>query len=488
MKKYFFTVLLLIVSINLSGSSIPSEEELLDKLKNCDYFDCPNVVEWCGLLRVRKSVPLLVQLLENRKSDCYWELRKDIVKALGKIGDPDAIGILLRCLPNRDALFALKRIDPDWKNRPETSEYFVRQLDKFYKNKESDNIRELFKIIISMDFDVQQEKNICLEIISKKDIEMFLIEDVVDHLVKLKALEAVEPLMTRLENIATKDFETGDYYVNALDSLMPDWRQTQRGKALESRILFEFKRVKAEITQPIDCYEESEMEDYSNQIRTLTWYPSGVLLLLETARDEQGVTDFRFHSILALGDIAKPGETDILCTLIKLLNDKNPMIISLALEGLNYLGRRYEGNAPAEPAAQEIVGTLLNLMEKEGSEEISRDQLIDGLLIWGDERVAPILLNLLKQNPNPNLYSFSDNTLQILDKLIELGHPETFTELMRLYDAADKGGKIWRDEYIKIMGELKDPRALPLLQKALTDRERRIRAYAEWAIYHITKE
>lgn len=488
MRKYFFTVLLLIMSINLNGTSIPSEEELLQKLKNCDYLECQTVVEWCGLLKVSKAVPLLVQLLESRKNDCYWRLRADIVRALGKIGDPDAIGILLRCLPNRDALFALKRIDPDWKYRPESSEYFARQLDKFYKNQKSDDLRDLFKIIISMDFDAQQEKNICLEILSKKDSGRFFIEEVVDHLVKLKVLEAFEPLMTRLENIATKDFETADYFVKALDSLMPDWRQTPRGKALENRILLEFKKVKAGIIQPVDCDEEQDTEDYYNQIKALTWYPSGVLLLSEAARDEQEVVDLRIHAIMTLGDIAKPGDTDILCTLIELLNNKNPMLISYAIEGLNQLGRRYEGTAPAEPVALEIVGTLLGLMEKEGPEEISRNSVIDGLLIWGDERVAPVLLTLLQKNPNPKLYTFGDKTLLILDKLIELDHPETFTELIRLYNAADKGGERWKALYIKTMGELKDPRALPLLQMALTDEDRRVRAYAEWAIYHITKE
>ena len=484
MKKCVFIILLSMVFIHLSGSSQPSEEELLKKLKKCDYtLKCEAAIEWCGILRIKKAVPLLEQLLENENRKLHWQSRIEIIKALGKIGEPRSIGILLRRLPNRDAIFALQQIDPNWKYRQETQEYFDQQLEAFYKSVDSSDIERTFETLLRLDFDEQRVKNLCLEVLTKKENASCLYEvinEAVDWLVKAKAVEAIDPLLGRVENLTGKYNHIG-IYVEALDSLFPAWHESPRGKAIEERIIREFKRIKAGIQRPINAECNPSPKNYINKIEVLKWFPSGVSLLLEAVRDEQELYDFRRKAAEALGEIAKPGDTHILRVLIELLKQENSTMSATALWVLKRLGKRYKGTAPAEPAALEIVDKLVGLMENQDPEYFSRDRIIEGLLIWGDYRVAPVLLNLLKDKPKVDTYE----TFIILDKLIEIGHPETFATVVRLYNAAEKNTK---GHYIKILGELKDPQAVPLLRNALTDKNRRVRAYAEWAIYHITKE
>jgi len=482
MKKCIFTALLLIMVINLRGSTVPSEKELLEKLKENDYWECGEIVEWCGLLKVKKAVPLLVQLLENKGAvERHWGSGIDIITALGKIGDPGAIDILLRCLPNGHAISALEKIDPNWRYRQEARNYFAQQLDEFYKNLNGGDVGETFENLLAINSDEQRVKNLCLEILPKKKLDFYIIEMAIDRLVKAGAIGAVGPLLDRLENFA--DDDEIDACVKALDSLLPAWRESRLGKAIEEKIIGEFKKIKAKIPRPIDVEDTSTPRKYRDKIKALIRYPSGVSLLLEVLRDEQEFVFFRREAAWALGNIARPGDNHIICALIALLQHENPELSSTALEGLNRIGRRYKGTAPAEPGAPEIVHRLVILMENPDIEAFRDDDLIDGLLIWGDEQVAPILLNRLKNKPDEYPY----RTFPILARLVELNHPETFAAAVRLYNAAgeDRNGK---ELYLKILGELKDPKALPLLQKALTDKDRSVRAYAEWAIYHITKE
>ena len=50
------------------------------------------------------------------------------------------------------------------------------------------------------------------------------------------------------------------------------------------------------------------------------------------------------------------------------------------------------------------------------------------------------------------------------------------------YKAEDHEKILW----LRTLAELKDPRALPILQEALQYKDLEIRAYAEWAIFHIS--
>ncbi|UCH97235.1 MAG: HEAT repeat domain-containing protein [Candidatus Aminicenantes bacterium] len=427
MKKYTVIIFCFLLFFNLSAGPIPTAAELLEKLEKCDLPECRVAVEWCGLLKVREAVPILENLLEKKDSR-YWRLKIEIVKALGKIGDLNSIGVLLSHLPNPYAVSALNQIDPNWRYRIETEKYHAQQLDKFYRN-DSNKCRdreETFEVLLVIDDDEQRMKGLCLDVLEQKDGD--LMSDAVDKLVELNAYEAIDPLLDILEEPPRHYIYR---YVNALDALSPGWRESERGRAMGERIIREFKKRKAEFDRHIidpeyaklyDEYKELQSSGNNNKShpqlefnaykgsREITaalemiqqvQLPSGIPLLLQIFQDEQELLSLRCQVAEALGEIIEAGDTKTLRILIKNLNHKQAEVRFASVQALKRFGERY---------------------------------------------------------------------------------PDT---VVQLYNEAKESV---RDSYIKILGRLKDPRALPILQKALKDKNRSVRAYAEWGIYHITKE
>jgi HEAT repeat protein len=93
-------------------------------------------------------------------------------------------------------------------------------------------------------------------------------------------------------------------------------------------------------------------------------------------------------------------------------------------------------------------------------------------------RITADLLEILDKK----LYPSSYDTLAIAVTLTHFSDPRILDTVVQLYKEAKESLK---GSYIKILGCLKDRRALPILEKALQDKNRSVRAYAEWGIYQI---
>lgn len=514
MKKYTVIIFCFMLFFNLSAGSIPTAAELLEKLEKCDLPECRVAVEWCGLLKVREAVPLLETLLE-KKDFRYWRLKNEIVKALGKIGDPNSIGALLRLLPTFDAVSALNHIDRDWRYRNKTGKYYEQQLDKFYRNdpNKCGHREDTLAVLLVIDYDEQRIKALCLDVLRQKDWDLMI--DAVDKLVELNAYDAVEPLLDILEELPRSEEAPRHYiyrYVNALDVLSPGWRESERGKAMGERIIREFKKRKTEFDRHIfdpeyaEVYEEykKELESSGNNnqshphiefnvykgSREITdtlgmiqqvRLPSGIPLLLEIFQDEQELIYLRCQAAEVLGEIIEPGDTKTLRILINNLSHKQADVRLASVQALGRFGERFPKTVAAMPEAGKVAKELLILLKNQKEKKWRLGGILRGLEVWGDNQVAGDLLEILDKK----LYPFSYDTLAIAVTLTHFNDPRILDTVVQLYNEAEESVK---DSYIAILGRLKDRRALPILEKALQDKNRSVRAYAEWGIYHITQE
>lgn len=509
MKKYTVIIFCFMLFFNLSAGPIPTAAELLKKLEKCDLPECRVAVEWCGLLKVREAVPILESLLE-RKDSRYWRLKIEVVKALGKIGDINSLGVLLRRLPSHYAVSALNQIDFNWKYRNETEKYYTQQLDELYRNvpNKCSGREEAFEVLLIIDYDEQRMKGLCLDVLTQKDWD--LMRDAVNKLVELNAYEAIEPLLDILEELP-RNYIYRYEYVNALDELSPGWRESQRGKVIGEHIIREFKKRKAEFDRYIidpeyaKLYNEykdlqsSGNKNESNPHIEFTVYkgsreirdtlemiqlvrlPSSIPLLLKVFQDKQELLSLRCEVAEILGEIIEPGNSKTLRTLIENLSHKQADVRLASFQALKRFGEKYPETAHTMPQAGKVAKELVILLKNQKENKWRIRDILRGLEAWGDNQVAADLLAILDKK----LYPSSYDTLAIAVTLTHFNDPRILDTLVQLYNEAEESVKAL---YIKILGRLKDRRALPILQEALHNKNRSVRAYAEWGIYHITEE
>jgi len=491
-----------------SKAATPTVDELLKKIERGESPDYEEALEWCGLLRVKEAVSVIERKLKNIDHN-HWRLKAKIIKALARIGDPNSIGVLLHCLPEREAVTALNQIDRNWKHRDVTKNYYSKQLAEYNKNNRNDNIytrRKLFKKLLLLDYNQQNIKNLCLKVLRERD--NVLIESAIDKLVELNAREAIEPLL----DILVKSPQTNFYIcLRALDEIWPEWRESKRGKEIGKQLVQNFKEKKDFFYRHIPKRNDSEsdekylenksseqnsdfypfIEDTSSigakelrdalrQIEKVR-VPAAKPLLLKIIQNKQELLALRLEVLFVMDELFEPKDSKLINALIENLNAEQISLQSNSLIILVLYGEKYPDYAHNIPQREKIIKKLRTFLKNPDEECSLFIDSMRGLQTWGGNCVVDDFLEVV--NKKPHCYRYY--TLRITKMLSNFNDPRVMTTLMRLYQEAREYHK---KEYIKIFGRLRDRKALPILQKELYNKDRTIRAYAEWAIYNINKE
>lgn len=508
-KQFFYIGTLLFVCMRLlfilplagsPGGSPPPKEKLLRELAKPGDFELAKTVEWCGLLRVREAVPYLQKILE--KDEPYMTTAQtEAIVALGRIGGPGVLELLLPWLPMNDAITALDRLDKDWRKRGQTIKLYEKYrralLEKIEKGTPKDSRGlDIWREFYSMAaIDPEGLRPICIELLRKGGDDGFFY--VYPFFKKHGGDGAVPLILDRIrQSIAAGDnvFSYLERYLDLLDTSSPGWRESQAGLKIldsctrllnEARAKYDKNRLGKNPAPTDDKYVNKNSPDFFKYKHAREYmaafrlmfefrFPRSAPLMFSLARDKKEFPAVRAMAMYTLGLVAEPDRPEVVKLLLKGVRSSDKYMSIQAANGLCEYGKRRRYRKKLEPMAR---GVTLELLKKLKTERGEFDHAFTGLIAWGDERVVPPVLAVMEKMSRRNRGL-------LIDVLAHFHHPDSVDGIIRLYSKAEKWDK---DDYIKALAKLKDPNALPFLRSALKDENRRIRATAEWAIYEIKK-
>jgi HEAT repeat protein len=164
-------------------------------------------------------------------------------------------------------------------------------------------------------------------------------------------------------------------------------------------------------------------------------------------------------SIRALGRLKNH---KVIRFLIPLLQDSDYHIVGEAISSLG------------ESGAAEACPALITILQNNKSEFTS--EILEALFALGEPRTFELAHDFLEKTSD-------DLRNNVIKLLMPHWNKSQLDEIANNFHKAEDHEKIF---WLKTLAELKDPRALPILQEALQYKDLEIRAYAEWAIFHIS--
>jgi HEAT repeat protein len=478
----------------------PDPEEILRHLDQVKASN-PKMIYWIGILKLKPAVPHLCQLLETSK-----RYEKEIVSALGRIGDPIAVLPIVRhvkkCCRSRDDVEAalpharsvLQQIDSQW-----TAHLEIQQVL-------ASSIRDNDLIFVSF-ISPQDAVPMCMETIrrNKEETAVVALRILKREKVPCAFIPVLDALYTQLN--AQDGPDNFEEYVAALDGIDPQWRSKggarRRFRECYSGLREVMKKSDLkiyEVDEKIQCLlkidrqralplllteirRSRDLEDIFDCSPQLPPAAFGVIrestvrrALLRRLADSD--PEIRVQAARLLG---KAGAEEAIPSLCSLTEDANIEVKIASLQALAGLGCR--------EVFPLIVRTLNAIIQSDSDNGHLIPVLIESLARLHEDRVVPELLKMLK---NEDDYSSWED--EIVEALGRTGDKRVSAVLVpflleRLDDEsgstsypADEEGFIISGTIETLLG-LKDPRILPAMKKLLDHPLPRVRAYAAWAVY-----
>lgn len=449
-------------------------EEMIKDLQSSDYFVRMTAIENLGIFKDRRAI----KPLEEAFFKGNWEEKHEVINALRLIHHPDAIKSFIKMLQDPgfgyEAAAALSFIEPNWRQRPEAKKAF----DSYVLMLQEKGYKKRAAIIMVALIDPDKALKPVLNLFIKRDLEF--LNEICASLGLIKSKESLQSLIDYF-------FDWHYPYIksnvsDALDKIDPDWRKLKYVKDKIPILLKELEKQTDKIKKIIAL-------SYCELLKNSETIP----FLIKMANE--GDYELRCKAIYVLAAFKEKRTQSII---LRALNDKDKLVKQTAIQAIGNMGlQKYcpliiDRIKDKDKFATGVIidsicklrceSALESLIKIAGSNEDSyiKQKALSAIVMIGNNTAVPKLMDLIKQRNYDSYYSdrlidtlmhFQDN--RIADSLIPILIESRFSP---------------RAKEIELLGRLKDPRALELLQKALLSKDLRVRAYAEWAIWNIQNQ
>jgi len=514
-------------------ASPQEEQKLIQQLKNKDEELQLMAIEMLGLKRIKAAVPPLINLLESK--ELRREQKVEIIYALGNIGDPQAILSILRSFDEISFYNkfypiegSLKKMDPNWRERPEVQEFFDEVAEKF-QHADCQNCKRCNLLDTMVFLDPKRSTRWCLDSVVRQDdccLRLAIIT-----LGKQKEHKAIGPLIN-LFRYETAIFSP-DLLSQALNKIDRNWRTHHMTKKIVQEIL-------AEYTTHV---KRGEQPHFLRRVLVELATPQVTSFFVQLLKDQRLPNEVRIEAARSLGELGDPkASTSLIETLQREENffekdDSSFGIHETCLQALGKIGdkraipylrnvlknpkntdsRYMTLSAVKELGAAEFIPDLLELVSNE-IEQCPTDHILEVLSIIGNPGVALELFDLVDEKITQKGFKPTYQFHQYLYTILELTDIQGAERLLYYLDNFDsflaihrkireykdvnneareiiiklekdmnyKTNRSLKIEIIQTLGKLKYKEALGTIKRYVMDSDIHIRTYAEWAVYYIS--